>query len=107
MKAGTRAYYKVINEFDSNLNYGQAIQPRYRNCLTMLKKDDIFSQTDFLEIHHTFLGTTGKKLKPDSAKIILNTSIKIAKQIGLLERVDNNTTISFKDFSNLITVNSI
>lgn len=105
MKAGTRAYYKVINEFDSNLDYGRSIQSRYQNCLVLLKKDDVFSQTDFLEKNHNSLGIR-KKLKPDSAKIILNVSIKIAKDIGLLERVDNdaNTTISFKDFCKLETV---
>jgi len=104
MKTGTRAYYKVIHEFDSNFDYGTNIQKRYQNCLSLLKKDDVFSQTDFLEKNHDSLGIRGK-LKPDSAKIILNVSIKIARELGLLERIDNSTTISFKDFCKLETVN--
>jgi len=104
MKAGTRAYYKVIHEFDSDFDYGTSIQNRYQNCLLLLKKNDVFSQTDFLEKNHDSIGVRGKKLKPNSAKIILNVSIKIAKEIGLLERIDNNTAISFKDFCNLETV---
>jgi len=100
MKTGTRAYYKVIHEFDSNFDYGTNIQNRYQNCLSLLKKDDVFSQTDFLEKNHDSLGIRGK-LKPDSAKIILNVSIKIAKEIGLLERADTKNTTPFKDFCNL------
>jgi len=103
MKAGTRAYYKVVHEFDSNFDYGTSIQKRYQNCLLLLNKNDVFSQTDFLEKNHKSLGIR-KKLKPDSAKIILNVSIKIAKQIGLLERVDITHPISFVDFYHLETV---
>ena len=70
MNAGTRAYYKVIHEFDSKYDYGTTIQKRYQNCLLLLKKNDVFSQTDFLETNHDFLGIR-KKLKPDSAKVTI------------------------------------
>jgi|GEM_PF-5519005 len=82
MKVGTRAYYKVVHEYNSNFDYGTRIQKRYQNCLLLLKKNDVFSQTDFLEKNHESLGIR-KKLKPDSAKIILNVSIKIARELGL------------------------
>lgn len=103
MKTGNEAHYKVLDEYDSKRDYGITIQPRYQNCLVLLKKDEVFSQKEFIKNNYESIGIR-KRLKPDSAKIILNVSIKLGKQLGLLEKVDTLHPISYEDFYNLETV---
>jgi len=96
-------YHQVINEYDSNFDYGVIIQKRYENCLVLLKKNDIFSSNEFLQKNHELIGIR-KNISPASAKIILNVSLKIGRELGLLKVVDTKHPISYVDFYNLETV---
>ncbi len=96
-------YHKVVNEYDSNIEYGIHVQKRYQNCLILLKKDDIFSSNEFILKNHDSMGVR-KNISPASAKIILNRSLKIGRELGLLQVVETKHPISYVDFYNLETV---
>ena len=96
-------YHQVVKEYDSDFDYGTNIQKRYQNCLLLLKKDDVFSSNEFLQKNHDSIGIR-KNISPASAKIILNVSLKIGRELGLLKVVDTKHPISYVDFYNLETV---
>ena len=96
-------YHKVIDEYDSSHDYGIHIQNRYQNCLSLLRKDDVFSSKEFLQKNQDTMGVR-KQLSMHSAKVILNVSLKIGRQIGLIKVIDAKHPISFIDFCNLQTV---
>jgi len=93
--------FQVILEFDEGKDYGFSIRPRHKTCLLLLQKNQTFSPGDF--ITHNF-DKVGKQDTPTKQRRdIFYQSFSIAKKIGLIKEL-NDYPISFRDFTNLETV---
>ena len=93
--------FKVVDDFNSDNDYGVYIYSQQVKCLSVLKKGQVTTQKEFLEKHSNEL-TVKFSEQPVIQRLII-TSFGIGVKIGVLKKV-NNSPITFLDFCKLETV---
>lgn len=98
---GRIKFYKVIDEFDANKDYGVKLFPQQSECLTLLKEGQIVSQKDFLEKHLSEI-TRRSKSKDVSGRVV-STAFGAAEKMGILQKLKPHPT-SFEEFCQKDTI---
>lgn len=93
--------FQIISEFKQKKDYGFPIRPRHQTVLSLLKKDQTFIPGDFITDNFNKVGKQDTPTK--QRRDIFYQGFSIAKKIGLIEEL-NDYPISFRDFTNLETV---
>lgn len=94
---------KVVEEFDSSKDYGVNIRPQFGKVLSILKKDQIVNQNDF--INGNLDKFTKGKRSINTNRVLIYHAFQIGKKIGILTpQNETSVPISFSDFCKLETV---
>ena len=99
----TKQYYTVIEEFDSQKDYGFPIREQYAKCLSVLKKGQKINLKEFIKQH--FNEFTRKPRSYDTNREVIYHSFGVAKKIGVVEKINSNKdNMPFKEFCKLNSV---
>ena len=94
-------HFEILENYDPSKHDKTGITPRIENCLNLFKKGDIISPSQFAEANIPFLTSSSSKL--NTVKNTVDTSIQIAKKLGIISLVNENP-ITYADFQNLDSV---
>jgi len=98
MKPGVT--YEVLNKFDRSKDYTIYIQPRVRRALTLLRKDQKLTVSQFIQ--ESDLG----RLYYTSKQALVYRAFSIGRRIGMLKVTRPDIHLLFEEFTNLESVSS-
>jgi len=94
-------YFEILESFDGTKHEHAKTTPSILKCLELFKKGDIISPKQFAEANVSILNKRSAKL--NATLYTVDRSIKIAKDLGLIQLVDDKP-ITLKDFYALDSV---
>ncbi|KAF6247897.1 hypothetical protein C6990_00090 [Nitrosopumilus sp. b3] len=100
-----KQYYRVIEEFDPNKEYGLQIRKQYAKCLSVLKKGQKVNPLEFTEEHLNEFCNKIRSFKTN--RLVTYHSFTIGKRIGMLAEVpieEKGIAIPLVEFRKLETV---
>ena len=94
--------FEVLEEFNPKIHH-VSLTVQQSKCFKLFRKGDKFQPKIFMETNQEYFKTDACTNASNASKYALNTSLKIAKGLGIIVEVSDKP-IEFKDFLELESI---